>query len=126
MIAPLSLLSINSFASKLLYFLLYCVPLNKVQIQILAFLYFRSYNIIFYHNNCYFPAKSTQAFLPECHKSHFYTLTSNPFLNMNLITTTNCIISQISKVNLAPNHFEFHVCNFANLNLIIAVSSLIL
>ena len=117
----------------LMTILSYCIffvntfHLIDAQIQILASIYFRSYNKIFYHNNCYFSSKKApKHFCPSAIKSHFYTLTSNPFLNMNLITTTNCIISQISKVNLAPNHFEFQVCNFANLNLIIAVSSLIL
>ena len=66
------------------------------QIQILAFLYFRSYNIIFYHNNGYFSSKKApKHFCPSAIKSHFYTLNSNPFLNMNLIsslafTTTSC------------------------------------
>lgn len=42
------------------------------QIQILASLYFRSYNKIFYHNNCYFSTKKHPSIsLPECHQIRF-------------------------------------------------------
>ena len=85
------------------------------QIQILASIYFRSYNKIFYHNNCYFSSKKApKHFCPSAIKSHFYTLTSNPFLNMNLIsslvlTITSCTrLLQIpaSKSSIKPSCFS--------------------
>lgn len=89
--------------------------LIDAQIQILASIYFRSYNKIFYHNNCYFSSKKApKHFCPSAIKSHFYTLTSNPFLNMNLIsslvlTITSCTrLLQIpaSKSSIKPSCFS--------------------
>ena len=73
-------------------------------------------HLIVYHiiSPTFFPQKSTQAFPPECHKSHFYTLTSNPFLNLNTIssfafTITSCTrLLQIpaSNSSIKPSYFS--------------------
>ena len=77
--------------------------LIDAQIQILASIYFRSYNKIFYHNNCYFSSKKApKHFCPSAIKSHFYTLTSNPFLNMNLISSLDFTITSCTRLLQIP------------------------
>ena len=79
------------------------IHLSHRQIQILASLYFSSYNKILYHNNCYFSSKKApKHFCPSAIKSYFYTLTSNPFLNMNLISSLAFTITSCTKLLQIP------------------------
>ena len=44
----------------------------------------------------------SKPFLPECHKSHFYTLTSNPFLNLNTISSLDFTITSCTRLLQIP------------------------
>ena len=88
--------------TRLLFFLRK-VNLSILQLQILANLYFSSYNKILYHNNCYFSSKKApKHFCPSAIKSYFYTLTSNPFLNMNLISSLDFTITSCTRLLQIP------------------------